>query len=78
MLDATAPNAQCMLQSWIPSVVKKCLHYWIAPETKQLNVNRVMDLVGKKGMPKQWWTRTLRKSLDKWGEHQLCAKVPQC
>ena len=74
MLDPTAPNAQCMLQSWIPSVVKKCLHYWITPETKQLNVNRVVELLHKKGMPTQWWERSLRKSLDKWGERKLFAK----
>ena len=53
MLDPTAPNAQCMLQSWIPSVVKKCLHYWITPDTKRMNVNRVVELLHKKGMPTQ-------------------------
>ena len=46
------------------SVVKKRLHYWIAPETKQVNVQRVLNLLGNKGMPKNWWARNLRKSLD--------------
>ena len=71
MLRATAPNAQSMLQSWIPSVVKKCLHYWITPETKQINVQRVVNLLNKNNMPKQWWTGNLRKSLNKWGEIRL-------
>ena len=71
MLNATAPNAQSMLQSWIPSVVKKCLHYWITLETKQINVQRVVNLLNKNNMPKQWWTGNLRKSLNKWGEIRL-------
>ena len=77
MLDPTTPNAQGMLQSWIPSVVKKCLHLWTKPTTKQLNVNRVVYLLCKKGMPKLWWwTRSLRKSPDKWAERRLCVHVP--
>ena len=72
MLDTTALNTQCMLQSWIPSVVKKCLHHWIAPETKRMNVQRVLDLLGKKGTSQSWWTANFRKSLDKWGERHLC------
>ena len=76
MLDPTATNTQCMLQSWIPSVVKKCLHYWITPETKQMNVNRVVELLHKKGMPRQWWDRSLGKSLDKGGERGLWANAP--
>jgi hypothetical protein len=71
MLDATAPNAQCMLQSWIPSVIKKCLHYWITPETKRLNLQRVLSLLYRKDMPKQWWTGNLRKGLNKWDELSL-------
>ena len=76
MLDPTATNTQFMLQSWILSVMKKCLHYWIKPETKQMNVNRVVELLHKKGMPTQWWDRSLRKSLDKGGERGLCANAP--
>ena len=57
-------------------MVKKWLHYWITPETKQMNVNRVVELLHKKGMPTQWWERSLRKSLDKWGERKLCANIP--
>ena len=68
ILDATAPNAQCMLQSWIPSVIKKCPHYWITPETKRLNLQRVLSLLYRKDMPKQWWTGNLRKGLNKWGD----------
>ena len=71
MLNATALNARSMLQSWIPSVVKKCLHYWITPETKQLNVQQVVNLLNKSNMPKQCWTGNLRKSLNKWGEIRL-------
>ena len=75
MLDATAPNAQCMLQSRIPCVIKKC--YWITPETKQMNVHRALNLLGKKGVPKNRWTRNVRKSLDKWRERCLCDTAPK-
>ena len=62
----------CMLQSWIPSAVKKCLHHLITPETKLVNVQRVLNLLSKTDMPQQWWTGNLRKSLNKWGEPHLC------
>ena len=61
MLDATAPNAQCMLQSWILSVVIKCLHYWITPETKQMNVHRC-------------WISWVKKVCHKIGGHEASVR----
>ena len=52
MPDPRAPDAQSMLQSWIPLVVKKCLHYWISKDTKGENVCRVVRLLETKGLPR--------------------------
>ena len=51
----------------VPALAQKCVHYASTMEMMQVNIQRVVGELRGEAYPSQWWRRTLRTNLVKWG-----------
>ena len=67
LMDPTALGCASMLQSLVPSWVKKAVHYRLSRLTAERNLEFLQQLLTRKAYPTSTWKPLLRKGARAWG-----------